>query len=144
MQDVIAVLVVTGEGDHRSEGDSQGVEILRGRIDPDVGVAQQLPLGSEEVLDSDVSAFQSESASQEDDDEQEGESGGEVAHFARRLNRLPDGKVDQDPGADETSDQFPAHSPGILEARRDLQHFVLEELFGGRARHFGAGEIRTV
>lgn len=51
-------LVVAGEGDHAAECDADGVEVLCGRVDPDRGLTQQLPLGFDEELDAEVCARQ--------------------------------------------------------------------------------------
>jgi len=93
-QDIIIILVVAGEGDHGSEGDAQRVEILRGSVDPHIGVLQLRPLGPEEEAQTLGRPIQGHRPHHQDDDQDERKGGREVAHLRRRLDRLPCGKVD--------------------------------------------------
>lgn len=83
-----------------------------------------MKLGLEEVFHPFIGAFERQRLGQEDDDEHERQSRGEIAHLRRRLDALPDGKVDQNPRTDQTRHQLPPQTVEVFDAVADLEHLL--------------------
>ena len=67
---------------------------------------------------------------QEGDEKHVRKEGGKVDNFARRFHRLPDAKVDHDPGQGQKTQQFQIDGAKGFDARRELEHPMAERRHG--------------
>ena len=129
-EDIVAELVVAGQGDHAAPGDAEREEDLDAGVRPHVDLQQLLPLWGEVERDPVHVAGKGGCTDQEDDEDAVGEEGGEVDQLAEGLDPLPQGAVDDCPSQEQAKSKLPTNGAKVVNSLGDVQHEVAAK------RHF--------